>query len=197
MVRRTAPVSSVAYMTEPASALCPRPKRVAQFVGHDRLEVVLPRSDGRGVGTGVPVPALDERDLARIRETAEHTLGVAARGTGRADVQNEIGQAPVGDFRDRHVVRGQEDIQVGDRLVEPRQVVGTKEPSALSTYRNRSPASNSPAVIPVPVRHSVGGQRAGPVAADLEPVHHERDLVSELRVAAHGQQRGRGVDRAA
>ena len=82
----------------------------------------------------------------------------------------------------------------GDRLVEPRQVIGTEGAVGVIDIQEQVAGQQLASGDPRAGPHPVGGQRAGPVAADLEPVHHERDLGSELGVAAHGQQRGRSVD---
>src|SRR3989442_7225638 len=48
-----------------------QPESVAEFMRHDRLEIVLAPAHRAGIGAGVPVPARDQRDTRSEEHTSE------------------------------------------------------------------------------------------------------------------------------
>ena len=67
---------------------------VPEFMGDNGLEVVLVGSDRPGVVTQVPVPAIDEGDVAPSGH-AKHTLCDAADAAGAGNLDMNIGQCRI------------------------------------------------------------------------------------------------------
>src|SRR5262245_12215236 len=94
---------------------------MAQFMGDNRLEVVLVRADPARAGTEVPIPATDQGDQAAGFGRAEYALRRAAQRASVTHLKLDArGGGIPADFNERDAEGTEGHVQVVDRVVDPR-----------------------------------------------------------------------------
>src|SRR5262249_11205104 len=147
---------------------------VAQFVHHNRLEVVLGAANCRGVGTGIPVPALDDGDVAVF--AAKHPLGDAANGAGGGQVQDVRRQCAVArtDLQDVHAEGVDDAVDPADRVFDARQLLVADVARRIVHVDHQVAGEQlTGRVRRVVPTETVSGQGTGRVPGQLQLIHHE------------------------